>query len=1188
MRRHSRVVAAAGAAAILMSGALVAPSRAAVSPEAAVVINEVYGGGGNNGATYSNDFIELRNTSDAAVDLTGWSVQYASTAGTNWSGVITLSGSIAADGYYLVQGAAQDASVGEALPTPDDSSSSVNLSGTNGNVALVNTSTRLSCQKTDCASDEAVVDLVGFGTGAAHAGSAAAPSPSNTTSIARDASATNTTDNAADFTVGAPTPQSSQATDPDDGEGSQSGDEDPGTTPKPDITAISDIQGTGTASPLAGQTVTTRGVVTAVYPTGGLNGFVIQTPGADTTPDSSDAVFVFSSAAAATVSIGDSVQVSGKVSEYYDLTQITPTNAAAVTELSESLGTVEPLRTAWPTTDADREALESMLIAPQGEFTVSNTYSTNQYGEVGLASGTEPLRQPTDVAEPGSAEAAAVASDNAARGVVLDDGATTNFLTAANSALTPPYISLENPVRVGAPVTFTAPVIVDYRNSTWKFNPTHRVTDTSDNAPATFADTRTAAPEAVGGDISLASFNVLNYFTTLGADTAGCVAYKDRDGNGVTVSGGCDPRGAWGADDLARQQAKIVAAINGLDASVVGLMEIENSAKLGETPDEATATLVGALNAAAGTDKWDYVRSSRDLPPTSQQDVITNAIIYQTAEVTPVDEARALGTQSSEGQPFAIAREPIGQRFEPVGGGDSLFVVVNHLKSKGSAGPLPGDADSGDGQGASNATRVAETRALRDWLPTVTDEGEAVALVGDFNSYGHEDPLRELYDAGFTDVEQHFGVDHSSYSFSGLSGSLDHVLLNEAALDRATGADVWNINSGESIALEYSRYNYHGTLFHAPDAYRSSDHDPVIVGLSDTPRDTVSLGLLNINDFHGRIDSNTVAFAGTIEEQRADIRHQGGSSLFISAGDNIGASLFASSSQDDQPTIDVLNALELKSSAVGNHEFDKGYQDLVDRVINGKDGNDKAQFDYLGANVYLKGTTMPALKEYAIHDVAGVRVAVIGAITQETPTLVSPGGIAELTFGDPIEAVNRVTAQLTDGDESNGEADVIVAEYHEGAGSGTPDGATLDQEIAEGGAFADIVNETSPEVDVIFTGHTHKQYAWDAPVPGTDRTRPVLQTGSYGENIGRVDLTYDTESDTVTAYTQRNVPRTKTASAKLIASYPRVAEVNEITEGRPRRGSGEGQRAGRFRHRGHHHGLRRRQLRRRHLPGWRP
>ncbi|MFT4082317.1 MAG: 5'-nucleotidase C-terminal domain-containing protein [Nocardioides sp.] len=301
--------------------------------------------------------------------------------------------------------------------------------------------------------------------------------------------------------------------------------------------------------------------------------------------------------------------------------------------------------------------------------------------------------------------------------------------------------------------------------------------------------------------------------------------------------------------------------------------------------------------------------------------------------------------------------------------------------------------------------------------------------------------------------------------------------------------------------------------------------------------DSVDLRLLNINDFHGRIDANTTAFATTIEQERAEAGED--NTLLLSAGDNIGASLFASSTQQDQPTIDVLNALGLKTSAVGNHEFDKGFDDLTGRV------SDAADWDYLGANVYEKGTTTPALPEYATFEVAGLTVGVIGTVTEETPSLVSPAGIADLDFGDPVEATNRVADQLTDGDESNGEADVIVAEYHEGASEGTPDGATLEDEIAAGGAFADIVENTSSAVDVIFTGHTHKEYAWDAPIPGEDdATRPVLQTGSYGENVGEVDLTVDPDTGDVSAYTQQNVARV--AAEDL--SYSRVAEVKTITD----------------------------------------
>ena len=304
--------------------------------------------------------------------------------------------------------------------------------------------------------------------------------------------------------------------------------------------------------------------------------------------------------------------------------------------------------------------------------------------------------------------------------------------------------------------------------------------------------------------------------------------------------------------------------------------------------------------------------------------------------------------------------------------------------------------------------------------------------------------------------------------------------------------------------------------------------------------DDTLINLLNINDFHGRIDGNTVTFAGTIEQLRAAFGEQ--NTLFLSAGDNIGASLFASAYFGDKPTIDVLGALDLAASAVGNHEFDKGLTDLLERVV------PASAFPILGANVYEKGTQTPVLPEYATFEVDGLTVAVIGAVTEETPSLVSPGGIETIDFGDPVDAVNRVAGQLTDGDEGNGEADVIIAEYHEGSVDGVKEGASIEEEIAAGGAFARIVTETSAAVDAIFTGHTHKEYAWDGPIPDEDGTRPVLQTGSYGENIGQVRLWVDPLTGDVTAYDVRNIARTSTDDGVLAAAFPRVAEVKTIVD----------------------------------------
>lgn len=296
----------------------------------------------------------------------------------------------------------------------------------------------------------------------------------------------------------------------------------------------------------------------------------------------------------------------------------------------------------------------------------------------------------------------------------------------------------------------------------------------------------------------------------------------------------------------------------------------------------------------------------------------------------------------------------------------------------------------------------------------------------------------------------------------------------------------------------------------------------------------ITIQLLNINDFHGRIDVNTTKFATTVEDRRAANPH----TLLLSAGDNIGASLFASSVQQDAPTIDVLNALGLRGSAVGNHEFDKGAADLTGRVV------DRAAFDYLGANVYDKGTTTPALQEYATYQVGGVTVGVIGVVTQETTDAVSPAGIADLDFGDPVEAVNRVAGRLSDGDDTNGEADVIVAEYHEGADANLATQAACDTAIAADTVFGDIATDTVAAVDVIFTGHTHSTYACDGPVPGSQRTRPIVQTGSYGANLGQVELTVESTTGEVTAYTKANIARS--ASANL--SLPRVAQVKSIVD----------------------------------------
>ncbi|WP_252199837.1 ExeM/NucH family extracellular endonuclease [Brevibacterium sp. RIT 803] len=638
------------------------------------------------------------------------------------------------------------------------------------------------------------------------------------------------------------------------------GDDGGGDDPAPeDVTPIADIQGTGEESPLAGTTVKTQGVVTASYPTGGLNGYYVQTPGTggaeDETPGASDGVFVYSPDSVDDVSIGDHLELTGAVSERYGQTQIS-VSSDGVAALDEPAEVVKPVEDAFPTVAAAREALEGMLLQPSGKMTVADNYNTNTYGEVVLATGEGTLPQPTDVARPGSDEARAIEADNLEREVVLDDGATVNYLQ--NDKDVPlPYVSNDAPVRVGASATMTSPVVLGFDHEKWRFQPTTRLT--GDNAeaiqPASFSDTRTEAPEAVGGQISMASFNVLNYFTTTGDQLSGCDYYSDREGNPITVRGGCDARGAANAQSLKRQETKIVSAINKLDTSVVSLMEIENSAAFDKDRDDALATLVERLNEAAGTEKWDFVPSPDDVP--ADEDVIRTALIYQPAEVAPQNDSTILDDEAA----FSNAREPLSQAFAPKDESgetdtDKTFVTIsNHFKSKGS-GSGPGNEDSGDGQGASNADRVKQATSLVDFAGQQQEaaDSDLVYLLGDFNAYTQEDPMQVFYEAGFKDVASEMTA-KSTYVFKSRTGSLDHVLaldssgstgtdaadqaaapgaqadLPSSAFDAITGADVWNINSVEALALEYSRFNYNISDFYAPDPFRASDHDPVVVGL---------------------------------------------------------------------------------------------------------------------------------------------------------------------------------------------------------------------------------------------------------------------------------------------------------------------------------------------------------------------
>lgn len=817
LRPASGLIAAAATGLSL----ILVPSTALATPAGDnVVINEVYGGGGNSGATYTHDFIELYNPTDGTIVLDGWTLEYYSATGASAANTTTLSGSIAPGSFYLVQQAKGSGGT-EALPTPD-ATGTASMAGRSGKVAFKD-------------AEGNTVDYVGFGSAGAHEGAGPTAELSNSTSAQREPVGHDTDDNSADFIVAAPTPQNSGGTapvitDPDP---------DPQPGPVADV-SIAEIQGTGAVSPYQDQEVTTGGVVTAVYPEGGRNGFHLQTGGTGGAPkqagEASDAIFVYLGSQTSYPEIGDSVIVTGQAQEYYDVTQISgPTITAPDTDFAP----VSPVEIDHlPAGEEAREAYESMLVLPTGAHTVTNNYALNTYGEIGLAPGTTAHRQPTDVHSPDTDPASPVqqlAEQQQAELVLLDDGRTRNYMNSDKT--TPlPYIAVDGAagtsIRTGAAVDFQHPVVVGFSHDHWRFQPTTPVTGNSSSAqlPITWEDTRAAeigAMDTVEGDHSIASFNVLNYFTSLGRDEDGCRAYEDMYGNPVGTNY-CDVRGAWSQDAFDDQQTKIVAAINALDVDVLGLEEIENTYALTgdiERRDEALSALVDALNADAGTTRWAYAPSPAVVG--TDEDVIRVGFLYDPATVETVGESRVFDDARFTG----TARQPLAQEFRAVGTDETFVAVVNHFKSKGSV--ANGDSDQGDGQGNNATVRASQSQALLEHLNDQQDWNDLpVFILGDTNAYSRETAMSVLETAGFTDIAAEYDPEHTTYQFGGLLGSLDHALGNAAAMELVADARVWNINADEPVAYEYSRRNYNVIDFHEDNYFRSSDHDPVKVGFN--------------------------------------------------------------------------------------------------------------------------------------------------------------------------------------------------------------------------------------------------------------------------------------------------------------------------------------------------------------------
>lgn len=274
-------------------------------------------------------------------------------------------------------------------------------------------------------------------------------------------------------------------------------------------------------------------------------------------------------------------------------------------------------------------------------------------------------------------------------------------------------------------------------------------------------------------------------------------------------------------------------------------------------------------------------------------------------------------------------------------------------------------------------------------------------------------------------------------------------------------------------------------------ADESLQNTEIISPAADLAEGQKQINIVSYNDFHGRL-SNLEAFAAgslTIAD-----KFGAENTLFVANGDQVGASEFESSLQNDDPTMDALTALSEGSQhsfTVGNHEFDKGQED-AERI------RQKLGGTLLAANV-TKSDGSLLMDAYKIYEVNGVKIAVIGAVTESTPSGVSPQGIQGLTFGDPVAAVNKYAEEI----EQAGAADIIIASYHEGGPAADLD-TNLGNEV-----FSKMAKDTSDKADLVLHGHTH--YAYNYDIGG----RRVLQAGEYGKQVGQVVFTVDADNKIV-------------------------------------------------------------------------
>lgn len=670
----------------------------------------------------------------------------------------------------------------------------------------------------------------------------------------------------------------------------------------PTFTNIEAIQGSGERSPLLADgtyigtdDVYVQGIVSAVT-TGLTKGFYLHAQTPDNDPATSDGLFISTGEGTSELKAGDVVCVKGKVQEYYNNTQLASNGDSYI-----KTGTAEvPHGAKFVVNEGEtlRQALEryeGMLLELDADsklFVTRNfSYDYDSKRNNMLLSYKAPLFKPTQLYAAESAQAVALADQNRNSRVFLESDA------KAPSGKIPYYPdfakdidqdgSSEYHIRLGSRLEGLK-AVVNYSFNEYRLIATNELTNSNFvTSGKGFDVSRTSAPSIAKSDLRVASFNVLNYFTS------------------VAASGDANPtgqnRGATKNEEFLIQQAKIVAAMTKMDADIIGLMEVENN---GFGDGSAIKSLTDALNAkiANTEDHYSFVeiaKADKHQDAYFGTDAIMVAILYRASEVTPKQAAQVIvtpeqhvaestvtrsdgngGTETNNPAYDKYQRHSLLQTFTLKETGDDLSIVVNHFKSKGSNCIEEwidrADREPTDLQGNCNRFRVSAAKAVGEALKNLQGD---VLVMGDMNAYGLEDPLlvltdysqekygREVFTAGYTTLGKNadgsnatyeqtgskiiqgygyinlatalHGTHTYSYTYGGELGNLDHALANSSLANKVVAIEDWHINSAETNMFEYSS-KYTADMPKYNDAYSASDHDPVVIAI-DLPDKKIEL-----------------------------------------------------------------------------------------------------------------------------------------------------------------------------------------------------------------------------------------------------------------------------------------------------------------------------------------------------------